>query len=130
VGEDRAHDGGVLHGDDETRAPATARAGHHVEVKGPHISAAHLITASWAAGVLELLKEAVPKVSRVAVIWNPANPTASSYLGVMEAAAPRLTVERRDEASPATPRLTSGCDGFVRLEEAPRVLHHLVDVLL
>src|SRR5207249_9000225 len=26
--------------------------------------------------------------------------------------------------------LTPGCDGFVRLEEAARVLHHLVDVLL
>src|SRR5258705_11354057 len=37
--------------------------------------------------------------------------------------------EKCADASPATPRSTTGGDGVVRLEEAPRVLHDLVDVL-
>ena len=35
VGEDRAHDTGVLHSGDETQATATARAGQHVERARP-----------------------------------------------------------------------------------------------
>ena len=31
VGEDRAHDTGVVHGGDETQATATAQAGQHLE---------------------------------------------------------------------------------------------------
>src|SRR5204863_1000426 len=36
----------------------------------------------------------------------------------------------RRRSSRLVSSLTPGCDGFVRLEEAPRVLHDLVDVLL
>jgi putative ABC transport system substrate-binding protein len=41
---------------------------------------------------LELLKEAVPKVSRVAVLWNPANPSSAPYLESTKSAARSLRV--------------------------------------
>lgn len=41
---------------------------------------------------LELLKEAVPKVSRVAVLWNPTNPMNALFLKLDQAAAPSLNV--------------------------------------
>ena len=42
---------------------------------------------------LELLKEAVPKVSRVAVLWNPANPVHPLLLGEAKVAARSLGVQ-------------------------------------
>lgn len=39
---------------------------------------------------LELLKEAVPKASRVALLWNPLPPGADTYRKVVEAAARRM----------------------------------------
>jgi putative ABC transport system substrate-binding protein len=42
---------------------------------------------------LELLKEIVPGLSRVAVFWNQPNPAYGPDLKVLEAAAPRLGVE-------------------------------------
>ena len=41
---------------------------------------------------LELLKEALPGVSRVGVLWNSANPTATRVFKEMEEASPRLGV--------------------------------------
>jgi len=49
---------------------------------------------SIAAKRLELLKEAAPHVSRVAVIFNPdLNLTAPSYIAAIEAAAPALSIK-------------------------------------
>jgi putative tryptophan/tyrosine transport system substrate-binding protein len=43
---------------------------------------------------LELLKEAVPRVSRVAIIFNPEiAPTAPNYISLIEASAPALGIE-------------------------------------
>src|SRR5262245_46538014 len=42
---------------------------------------------------LEILKEAVPEVSRIAVLWNPANPTIAPFLRETQAAAQALGVE-------------------------------------
>jgi putative ABC transport system substrate-binding protein len=42
---------------------------------------------------LEILKEAVPEVSRIAVLWNPANPTTAPFLPETQAAAQALGVE-------------------------------------
>ncbi len=42
---------------------------------------------------LELLKETVPQVSRVAVLWNPANPTNRLLLGEAKVAARSLAVQ-------------------------------------
>jgi putative ABC transport system substrate-binding protein len=41
---------------------------------------------------LELLKEAVPHVSRVALLWNPTNPASSHYVAVLRGAAQKLGV--------------------------------------
>ena len=41
---------------------------------------------------LELLKEAVPNISRVAVLWNPVNPASSHYVTVLRDAAEKLGV--------------------------------------
>jgi len=42
---------------------------------------------------LEMLKEAMPAVSRIAVLWNPHNPTTTPFLQETQAAAPALRVE-------------------------------------
>ena len=42
---------------------------------------------------LEMLKEAMPAVSRIAVLWNPQNRTTTSFLQETQAAAPGLRVE-------------------------------------
>jgi putative ABC transport system substrate-binding protein len=41
---------------------------------------------------LELLKEAVPNVSRVALLWNPVNPASPHYVTVLRGAAEKLGV--------------------------------------
>jgi putative ABC transport system substrate-binding protein len=42
---------------------------------------------------LELLKESVPGVAHVAVLWNPTNPAATQYLRETEGAAPSLQLQ-------------------------------------
>ena len=42
---------------------------------------------------LELLKETVPGVSRIAALWNPANPTTAPFLHATQTAAQALGVE-------------------------------------
>jgi putative ABC transport system substrate-binding protein len=42
---------------------------------------------------LELLREVIPKLSHVAVLWNPENPTLLNYLKEMEAAAQVLRIK-------------------------------------
>jgi putative ABC transport system substrate-binding protein len=41
---------------------------------------------------LELLREMVPNVARVALLWNPVNPASSHYVTVLRAAAEKLGV--------------------------------------
>ena len=47
---------------------------------------------------LELLKEAVPNVSRVAVLWNPVNPVTSHYVAVLRDASEKLGVVLQPQA--------------------------------
>jgi len=47
---------------------------------------------------LELLKEAVPNVTRVAVRWNPVNPATSHYVTVLRDAAEKLGVRLQLQA--------------------------------
>jgi putative ABC transport system substrate-binding protein len=51
------------------------------------------ILAEVAAKRLQLLKLAVPTMSRVAFLWNPDNPSHAAYLDEWKAAAPALGVE-------------------------------------
>jgi putative ABC transport system substrate-binding protein len=47
---------------------------------------------------LELLKEAVPDASRVAVLWNPVNPAGFRYVAVLQGAAEKLGVMLQPQA--------------------------------
>jgi ABC-type uncharacterized transport system substrate-binding protein len=42
---------------------------------------------------LEFLREAVPSISRVAVLWNPTNPASSHYMAVLQRAAEKLGIK-------------------------------------
>ena len=46
---------------------------------------------------LELLKEAVPKISRVAILWNSANPANAAYLTVLRVVGQKLGVTLQSE---------------------------------
>jgi putative tryptophan/tyrosine transport system substrate-binding protein len=64
---------------------------------------------------LQLLKEIVPSLSRVAVFWNPLNPAYGPILKELEAAAQplgvalqRLEVSQRTSRAPSRPRPGNG----------------------
>ena len=42
---------------------------------------------------LQLLKEAIPRLTRVAVLWNPATPYHPKAIEDLKAAAPSLSIE-------------------------------------
>ena len=56
---------------------------------------------------LELLKEAVPRISRVAVLWNPTNPANTAYLTVLRSVAQKLGVKLQSEEIRDAPRPSS-----------------------
>jgi putative ABC transport system substrate-binding protein len=60
---------------------------------GGNITGMTSMTAQLSAKQLELLKEAVPNLARVAVFWNPPNPTYGPVLRELEEAAPSLGLE-------------------------------------
>ena len=57
---------------------------------GGNITGLTLIHPEVSGKRVELLKQAVPKISLVAVIWNPTNPTAADFLRETETAARSL----------------------------------------
>jgi putative ABC transport system substrate-binding protein len=54
---------------------------------GGNVTGTSIMAADLAGKQFELLKQAVPEVSRVALLWNPANPGSASQLREAEAAA-------------------------------------------
>src|SRR5499433_4006602 len=71
--------------------PSLARPGGNLT--GLSISLGEEFSAKW----LELLKEAVPKISRVAILWNPTNPANVAYFTVLSGAAKKLGVQLQSE---------------------------------
>src|SRR5262252_3578200 len=67
--------------------PSLARPGGNLT--GLSISLGEEFSGKW----LELLKEAVPKISRVAFLWNSTNPTNAAYVTVLEGVAQKLRVK-------------------------------------
>lgn len=59
---------------------------------GGNITGLSLLAPELSGKRLELLKEASPKVSRVAVLWNPENPASARLLNETKAAAQELRV--------------------------------------
>jgi putative ABC transport system substrate-binding protein len=69
---------------------------------GGNVTGTSMMAPDLVAKQLELLREVVPKVSRVAVLWNPANPGSAAQLreaeGVAKAMGLRLqALEARDQ---------------------------------
>src|SRR5712691_4338563 len=60
---------------------------------GGNVTGVTIMLAEMSAKRLQLLKEAVPNVSRVAVLWNPALPWHPAMLKDVEAAAPSLRLQ-------------------------------------
>lgn len=58
-----------------------------------NLTGVSLHTAELPARRLELLKEAVPRAARIAVLWNPSNPTCAVELRAVQVAARALGVE-------------------------------------
>src|SRR5439155_2680926 len=60
---------------------------------GGNITGMSLMTPELSAKRLELLKDMVPTVARVAVLWNPDNPLTQLHWRDLEVAAPKLHVQ-------------------------------------
>jgi putative ABC transport system substrate-binding protein len=63
---------------------------------------------------LALLKEVVPKLARVAVLWNPANPGNPYCLDEIKAVAPTLGLQVRDFEVSDTKALESAFGGLTK----------------
>ncbi|HKS95377.1 MAG TPA: ABC transporter substrate-binding protein, partial [Terriglobia bacterium] len=63
---------------------------------------------------LALLKEVVPKLSRVAVLWNPSNPSNSYCLEEVKAVAPALGMQVRDLEVSDAKALESAFSGLAK----------------
>jgi len=74
---------------DPVRAGVVASLGH----PGGNITGNTVLGAEVGGKRLQLLKLAVPTTSRVAILWNPDNPSHAAYLDEWKAAAPGLGVE-------------------------------------
>src|SRR6266566_6507418 len=60
---------------------------------GGNVTGTTTLSAEMSIKQLELLKEAVPRAVRIAVLWNPSNPWHPLALKGAEAAAPSLAVQ-------------------------------------
>jgi putative ABC transport system substrate-binding protein len=58
-------------------------------VTGVSLSLGLEFTGKW----LELLRQTVPSITQVAILWNPANPSNAGYLDALETAARQLRVK-------------------------------------
>src|SRR3989442_9396921 len=81
---------------------------------GGNVTGLSIMLAETSVKRLQLLKEAVPKVSRVAVLWDPATPFHRAMLKEIDAAAPSLqlqplaiAVKSRDDLGDAFSAITS-----------------------
>jgi putative ABC transport system substrate-binding protein len=77
---------------------------------------------------LEVLKEAVPEVAQVAVLWNPTNPAAAQYLRATEAAATSLRLHLQPMEVPG-PDAIEAASGAAVEGQADRLIA-LPDVML
>jgi ABC-type uncharacterized transport system substrate-binding protein len=82
---------------------------------GGNVTGLSVLLAETSVKRLQLLKEAVPRVSRVAVLWDPATPFHRAMLKEIDAAAPSLrlqplavAVKGRDDLGDALSEITRG----------------------
>jgi putative tryptophan/tyrosine transport system substrate-binding protein len=60
---------------------------------GGNVTGLSILLAETSVKRLQLLKEAVPKVSRVAVLWDPGTPFHRAMLKEIDAASPSLRLQ-------------------------------------
>ncbi len=60
---------------------------------GGNVTGLTIMTADLSAKRLQLLKEAIPRLTRVAVLWNPDTPPHTKAIQELKAAAPSLSIE-------------------------------------
>ena len=60
---------------------------------GGNVTGLSLMTSDLSAKRLQLLKEAIPRLTRVAVLWNPDTPYSRKMNDELKAAAPALSIE-------------------------------------
>jgi putative tryptophan/tyrosine transport system substrate-binding protein len=103
---------------------------------GGNVTGNSIMLADTSVKRLQLLKEAVPKVSRVAVLWDPATPFHRAMLKEIDAAAPSLrlqplaiAVRSRDNLGDALSEVTKGrADAlFVSQGMSPTARQQLLD---
>ena len=103
---------------------------------GGNVTGLSILLAETSVKRLQLLKEAVPKVSRVAVLWDPATPFHAAMLKEIDAAAPSLrlqpfdiAVKGRDDLGSALSEITKArADAlFVSQGMAPAAQRQLLD---
>jgi putative ABC transport system substrate-binding protein len=103
---------------------------------GRNVTGNSIMLAETSVKRLQLLKEAVPKVSRVAVLWDPATPFHSAMLKEIDTAAPSLrlqplaiAVKSRDDLGDALSeiRRTRADAVFVSQGMAPTARRQLLD---
>ena len=60
---------------------------------GGNVTGLSIMTTELSTKRLQLLKEAIPRLTRVAVLWNPDSPPHAEVVQVLKAAAPSLAIE-------------------------------------
>jgi putative ABC transport system substrate-binding protein len=60
---------------------------------GGNVTGLSIMLPDFAAKQLQLLKEAIPRLTRVAVLWNPATPYHPKAIEELNVAAPSLSIE-------------------------------------
>jgi len=72
---------------------------------GGNVTGLSTMMADLSAKRLQLLKEAIPRVARVAVLWNPATPWHTKVVEDLKAVAPSLSIELSFVAAQAPEQL-------------------------
>jgi ABC-type uncharacterized transport system substrate-binding protein len=95
---------------------------------GTNVTGLTLLSVELSSKRLQLLREAIPQASRVAVLWNPGNPAAKDYLEQTKGAARALGVE----LAPVETRSASDLDAALEAVAAarPSALISLADATL
>ena len=94
---------------------------------GGNVTGLSLMASDLVAKQLELLKEVVPRVSRLALLWNPANPGSAPQLREAEAAARALGVRLQTQEARVSQEIDSAFAAMTRERAGAVVI--LVDAI-
>ena len=84
---------------------------------GGNVTGLSIMTTELSAKRLQLLKEAMPQITRVAVLWNPDNGYSEKLIEQLRSAAPSLSIELKLIAARTPERL----DGAISATKQARV---------